>query len=91
MGKSHLFDRELVFADASLSVAAARSSNIKLDPAAEARRILGAFPGSRVTIEELAEAIAHMDRRDKAMASHQGVPADMLTDAGQLDPHTVRP
>ena len=55
VGQSKPFDRELVFTDATLLVAAARHSGIKLDPASEAQRILLEFPASGVTVDELAE------------------------------------
>lgn len=85
MGQSKLFDRELVFTDASLSVAAARRGRLKIDPASEARRILGAFPGTSVTLKELVDAIVQMEARESARAPREIVLADMLSERNCRD------
>jgi hypothetical protein len=58
MGRAAPLDRDLVFTDASLTVAASRHSGVALVPKVEAMRILRAHPASGVSVSELTQWIA---------------------------------
>ena len=60
MGKALALDRELIFTDAALAVAAARQSGAELDPVSEASRILKAYPGSGVPEDEIVATIRRL-------------------------------
>jgi hypothetical protein len=57
MGQSTPINRDIVFTDASLTVAAARHAGAQVIPEVEAERILRAYPTSGVTKTELAQWI----------------------------------
>jgi len=60
MGQATPLNRDIVFTDASLTLAAARQAGRTLVPEVEAERILKAYPVPGVTVAELAEAIVDM-------------------------------
>ncbi len=60
MGRAAPLDRDLVFTDARLAIAAARQRGIRLVPIEEARRILLAYPASGMTEGEIVEIVTEM-------------------------------
>lgn len=60
MGKALALDREIIFTDAALAVAAARQSGAQLNPVSEASRIVKSFPGSGVTEDEIVATIRRL-------------------------------
>jgi hypothetical protein len=87
MGQSTPINRDMVFTDASLMVAAARHIGTVLVLEVEAKRILQAYPASGVSESELIEWIAErIDSVDPILSAvGGGRKVDGTDDGGPLD------